>query len=94
VTDLSKNLKATVSSGHQALDPLLLWYDIVIDFTMRQLSFKSDKFPAISGLAREVHRNLRQQYKASLWLNDMHIGLLWSSYKPYATKTTKYIAPN
>jgi hypothetical protein len=74
-TDLLKSA-AKLLYRDQYLEPLWLWYSIVNDFTARSISFKSDKFPAISGVAKEVQRNTGQKYKCRLWLDDMHLGLL------------------
>lgn len=33
-------------------------------------------------------------YEAGTWLEDMHLGLLWSSARPGASKTASYVAPS
>lgn len=78
----------------QTLEPLWLWYDVVNDFTARSIRYDKDKFPAISGVAKEVKRNSGQEYKAGLWLDDMHLGLLWSPVKSGATRSVSYVAPS
>ena len=59
-------------------DPLSLWYGIVTNFCGRQITFKTDTFPAISGIAREIGKHTRYEYHAGIWKEDFHNGLLWS----------------
>jgi hypothetical protein len=94
-TNIAKLARAAnLSYRDRTLEPLWLWYGIVNEFTARSISFNEDKFPAISGVAKEVQRNSGHTYKAGLWLEDIHMGLLWSSLKPGTTKTASYIAPS
>jgi Heterokaryon incompatibility protein (HET) len=58
-----------------------LWYEKVYDYAARQISFKSDRFPAIAGLAKDVAARTGYHYKAGLWFEDIHNGLLW--YAPW-----------
>ena len=55
------------------------WYDMVEDYTKRNLSYQIDRLPAISGLAEcfEMATGLRS-YVAGLWGEDLIDGLLWS----------------
>lgn len=48
------------------------WCDMASAYTRRSLTFEQDRLPAISGLARETQRLLRQDvvhevYYAGLW---------------------------
>jgi Heterokaryon incompatibility protein (HET) len=56
-----------------------LWYRKVYDYAVRQITFKKDRFPAIAGLAREVAARTGYHYKAGLWFEDIHNGLLWQA---------------
>lgn len=53
------------------------WYDLVNAYTRRNLSFPTDKFPAISGIAQHLHQAVGGDYLAGLWSNDFLRGLLW-----------------
>lgn len=55
----------------------LQWYSILRDYSNRKLTFPSDIFPALAGLATEFNRRLADQYVAGLWARDLHRGLLW-----------------
>ncbi len=58
---------------------LTLWYEKIHDYAARRITFNSDRFPAIAGLAKEVAAHTGYQYKAGLWLEDVHAGLLWNA---------------
>jgi hypothetical protein len=48
-------------------------------FTGRELSFTSDRLPAISGLAGLMHQRTSKRYLAGLWSFDMDYEMLWFS---------------
>ncbi|KAH8590957.1 heterokaryon incompatibility protein-domain-containing protein [Bisporella sp. PMI_857] len=66
-------------SGFQT--PLSLWYAMVWEFSSRSISYTADALPAVSGIAREVARHTGFRYRAGLWLEDFHSGLLWWAKK-------------
>ena len=53
------------------------WYSVVEAYTRLQLTYESDKFSAISGLAKEFQRQTGDEYVAGIWKSDFHRGLLW-----------------
>jgi hypothetical protein len=53
------------------------WLEIVDAYSRLDLSYESDKFPAISGLALEFQRQTGDEYLAGLWKSDLHRALLW-----------------
>lgn len=57
------------------------WYRLLEDYVHRNLTLASDKLPAISGLAREVHLQTGSQYMAGIWRRDIHRGLLWALHE-------------
>ncbi|KAH9206680.1 hypothetical protein DL95DRAFT_315137 [Leptodontidium sp. 2 PMI_412] len=70
-----------------------LWGSIMWNFTRRAITFPSDRFPAISGLAREVYRHTDWTYVAGLWKEYIHLGLLWST-RDVASPAKEYVAPS
>jgi len=56
----------------------LQWYSIIQDYSSRRMTFPSDVFPALAGLATEFNRRLNDQYVAGLWKRDFSRGLLWT----------------
>jgi hypothetical protein len=53
------------------------WYELVSSYMLRNLTFLEDRFPAISGIARQVANACGDHYYAGLWRNDLITGLLW-----------------
>ena len=60
-------------------DPLFRWYQIFEEYYIRDLTFEDDRFAAISGLAREISQQSKMTYKAGIWVEDFHVGLLWNA---------------
>ncbi|CAN9447774.1 unnamed protein product [Alternaria alternata] len=67
------------------------WFQILADYSRRKLTFASDKFPAISGLVKELNHTLltqvtyeEDQYIAGLWLGALADSLLWAPERPEA----------
>ncbi|KAH8758768.1 heterokaryon incompatibility protein-domain-containing protein [Hyaloscypha sp. PMI_1271] len=53
------------------------YYDIVPEYSLRMLSRKSDKLPAISGIAKSFRQRSEDVYFAGLWLGDISYSLSW-----------------
>lgn len=53
------------------------WYLCVSEYTRRDLSFETDRLPAIAGIAKEFQRRTSYTYIAGLWQQDLLPGLLW-----------------
>jgi hypothetical protein len=84
--------------------PFRHWYIMVEDYTRRNVSFRSDTFPAISSLARNVGKISNDTYRAGLWETDLVHGLFWAVANPGTPPrwadlspiplTSDYIAPS
>lgn len=62
-------------------DQIRGWYKSMQDYSKRRLTYETDKFPAISALAKLIsEENPGQEYLAGLWKSDLHRGLLWSPF--------------
>ena len=75
------------------LDPFNRWYNIVSNFMSRAITKQSDRFPAISGIAREVHKQTGLTYLAGLWREDIIRGLLWTPFG-HGRQPPNYLAPS
>ncbi|THV45190.1 hypothetical protein BGAL_0519g00070 [Botrytis galanthina] len=53
------------------------WYEAVSSFTVRDLTYPTDKLPALAGIATQVHNLRKYDYLAGLWKQDLEYGLLW-----------------
>lgn len=59
-------------------DMFRLWYDLVEDYSPRQLTNPDDRLVAVSGLAKVFGNTIRcKEYFAGLWKPDMIRGLMW-----------------
>lgn len=71
---------------------MVQWYRILCQYSGLSLTYRSDVFLAIAGIA-EIFRDITSfTYKSGLWIEDAHSGLLWhaegslmSARKPTAT---------
>jgi hypothetical protein len=54
------------------------WYKLVDGYLDRQITYRTDRLPALSGLARIMAVELGDTYLAGLWKNDLPRGLLWT----------------
>jgi hypothetical protein len=71
------------------------WYDLVQGYTSRDLTFETDKLPAISGLAEKIRQVTGDEYLAGLWKNDLATSLCWGRrYFVYHTRPSAYLAPS
>ena len=46
-------------------------------YTARELTFETDRLPAIAGIARKIQDITGDTYMAGLWKNDLGAGLCW-----------------
>lgn len=71
------------------------WYKMIEDYSERQLSFHSDRLPALSGIASEVADHTSDRYIAGIWETNAALGICWKrSYQNSLTKPDCYIAPS
>lgn len=52
------------------------WYELVALYSKRQISFKSDRLPAISALARAYSRKLEDDYLGGHWKSTLPIEMI------------------
>jgi len=70
------------------------WYDLVENYTTRNLTYLDDKLPAISGLASVMELRTGDKYAAGLWQSHFSIGLLWHRKRNWLIPPSKYRAPS
>ena len=60
----------------------LQWYKVGRQYTRRNLTFHSDKLPAISGIAKAFQAKTGCTYIAGLWKEDLIAGIAWYLSQP------------
>ncbi|TVY42633.1 hypothetical protein LSUB1_G005400 [Lachnellula subtilissima] len=73
--------------------PISRWYRLFENYCTRLLTYESDRLAAIAGLAKETQRQTNFSYKAGLWAEDIHTGLLWG-VNGRGERVAKYQAPS
>lgn len=68
------------SADIDLLDPdfgaFAVWYRLIRQFSLRNLTFADDRLPAVAGLAATMAKNTGCHYLAGVWREDLE-GLLW-----------------
>ena len=55
-----------------------MWFDVLKDYSHRQLSFESDRLNAVSSLAERLSQILQDEYVGGIWKNRIPMCLQWS----------------
>jgi hypothetical protein len=63
-------------------------------YSKQQLSFESDRLPALSGLASLIAERRDPKYAAGIWWKDAIYGICWRAGKHPLRKPDSYIAPS
>ncbi|KAH7084023.1 heterokaryon incompatibility protein-domain-containing protein [Paraphoma chrysanthemicola] len=71
------------------------WNSLVSNFQRRQLTVKTDKLPALSGIATEFQKLNKDMYLAGLWKSSLPWSLLWYCQvaikpEPFHQETIRY----
>lgn len=81
-----------------SLEPrLACWYKCVQEYAHRELTYESDKLPALSGLAHGLCVPELKEYLAGLWEVDLFRGLSWryaDRDKVAVEEYARYVAPS
>ncbi|MCJ1244767.1 hypothetical protein MMC30_001967 [Trapelia coarctata] len=70
------------------------WFNIIEDYTRRNLTKEEDKLYAINGLANLLRVSTGDTYCCGLWLKRLHQGLLWISSDGNMQHPSKHRAPS
>jgi len=76
---------------------MMQWYRIVCQYSRLSLTYRSDVFMAIAGIAQIFCEVTHFTYKAGLWREHVHAGLLWyadGSLMPVRRVTASFSAPS
>ncbi|KAF2657418.1 HET-domain-containing protein [Lophiostoma macrostomum CBS 122681] len=53
------------------------WRDVVTMYSSRNLTYKTDRLPALAGIASRFHSSLQSKYVAGLWEVEIPFNLSW-----------------
>jgi hypothetical protein len=53
------------------------WDDIIDEYTLRKLTYMSDKLAAVEGIARMMQQGRKDQYVSGFWTGEMPQQLFW-----------------
>ena len=73
-------LDTTASKTLEAWPALKKWDKILIDYTLRNLTYPSDRFPAIAGLIAHYSQLMNWTNNRGLWKDHLTIELLWKVF--------------
>lgn len=54
-----------------------VWHMLVEDYTRLHLTFESDIFPAMSGIAKSFQQYIKSEYAAGIWVKSLLYDLSW-----------------
>ncbi|EMD61141.1 hypothetical protein COCSADRAFT_192916 [Bipolaris sorokiniana ND90Pr] len=76
---LGRELAAYDISDRDLSNRIFKWYNEILHthYSTRQLTYASDRLPAISGLAKLVRGSMNITYLAGLWKERLQFGLCW-----------------
>ncbi|KAL4731217.1 hypothetical protein ACLX1H_000179 [Fusarium chlamydosporum] len=60
-----------------AQDFAFTWYDWMEQYTLRDLTLRTDRLPAVAGMAKYIAKVSEMKYTAGLWEGDLLCGLVW-----------------
>ncbi|KAH7137512.1 heterokaryon incompatibility protein-domain-containing protein [Dactylonectria estremocensis] len=84
VSEVSRPCSSGSSSGSSSSDTDMMnyiwdmWDDLVAYYSRRQLTFATDKLPALSGVASRVHKVTQSRYLAGMWEENLALNLCWT----------------
>ena len=96
---LLRDAKTGTINGRLFLDEeeaYQFWRDAIRAFARRELTYATDRLPAISALASIVHTATKDEYFAGLWKGDLIRQLMWHNRPSYddLTPYDTYVAPS
>ncbi|RGP58776.1 hypothetical protein FSPOR_11796 [Fusarium sporotrichioides] len=65
--------------GEDGKNFLSNWYQLIINYSRRDLTYQTDKWNAIAGLVNMFKKQTGYTYLAGLWQEDLAVGLMWEA---------------
>ncbi|KAF2188524.1 HET-domain-containing protein [Zopfia rhizophila CBS 207.26] len=83
IADMPKSINAKLLINDALKDRSAFyptWTSFIQEYTLRELSFISDRLPAFAGIAARVHSSTTGRYLAGIWSNYLLHGLAWLAH--------------
>lgn len=71
-----------------------LWRDLIVQYSQKRITRKTDGLPAVAGLATKWSNNLTGRYLAGIWELDLLDSLRWIPDEKDSGEDPQYIAPS
>lgn len=82
------------AAGHKRIQKLhIQWVDLIQRYSLRSMTYASDKLVALAGIAEKFGEVLETRYVAGFWEDHMLEYLMWDT-RLGATETSSYRAPS
>ncbi|KAH8665245.1 heterokaryon incompatibility protein-domain-containing protein [Tricladium varicosporioides] len=80
-TDLSNKIEHSQIMGRTTTREIFrnIWRNMIQEYTRLDLTFAKDRFPALAGLAKQMHSYRKSEYYAGLWTDSFIGDLLWEA---------------
>ena len=74
---VTEDLKGDLFAGSRGS----VWARLTRDYTLREVTYDKDTFPAIAGIVQRIQKLTGDTYYAGLWKSQFFNGLLWYHYR-------------
>ena len=71
-----------------------LWRDMAVQYSLKDITVKTDGLPAIAGLATKWAGDMTGRYLAGLWEKNLLDGLRWQATRSDEGQELEYVAPS
>ena len=94
------SMRLTRQMLHCVESPYNVWHNLVETYSIRELSFETDRLPALSGTANRVNSITQSKYLAGIWKEALPLDLCWSMDSTASLSSevkipsSQYIAPS
>lgn len=75
-------------------DPYNGWHNLISTYSIRQLTYESDRLPALSGVAAKIRAWTQSDYIAGLWKQNLPLDLCWSTDYQIPSASVPQILPS
>ena len=75
-------------------DPYNGWHNLISTYSVRQLTYESDRLPALSGVAAKISAWIQSDYLAGLWKKNLPLDLCWSIDYQISSASVPQVSPS